>query len=72
MWSGGGQEDGPPLGLPAFALVALACHRLLDMSAGGDIAFFSPGPPQQLWWLLGDGGAISKVGGVDPGPFKIS
>ena len=51
--SGGGQEDGPPLGLPAFALVALACDRLL--SAGGEIALFSPGPPQQLWWLLGDG-----------------
>ena len=67
--SGGGEEDGPPLGLSASALVDLACHRLLDMSAGGEIACFSPGPPQQLWWLLGDRGAISEVGGVGPGAF---
>ena len=25
------------------------------MSAGGEIAVFSPGQPQQLWWLLVDG-----------------
>ena len=40
--SGGGEEDGPPLGLSASALVDLACHRLLDSRRRDRLLFSGP------------------------------